>query len=673
MKKYAFLFLVMFCFCSRNEVRSDVDSSNDSLRKFLTYAESNNFNYEKRRDFNHKALSIILKRENDSLNRENLLRVAWNYYYINCWKDFRTTTNIALTQSTSKNATNHIAESYRYIGIYYENVNMNDSAFHFYLKAEKIYKQFKDEKRLCKIYLDKAQVQYYINDYLGSETTLIKALTIAKKKNFEYEKYRVYLSLGLICCEIKDYDKAFEYYDKALSLGKELETESKFNHPVAFCMYNIGAAHFFYGNLEKAIEIFELALKEENLEYTEPIIFCRLLDGLGAARLKLNQYKNSKINFYRSSKIREDFNIEHGKNFNKLYLSEYYTAVKDTLKAKQYAHEAFNLSKSFKAPKDMLLCLKQLSVVEPENALKYSQDYIKVSDSMQQIERENRNKFAKIAYETEEITNQKDEAVQQKWISFCILTAMCILSVLIFIIIAQKVKQKEFQFVQEQQKSNEDIYELIQSQQTKIDEGRDLEKKRIAQELHDGIMNKLTSTRLNLHMLNNKNNDETIKKNLSFINEIQNIEKEIRNIAHDLNKEVFTHTVSFILAIEALLKEQRSISSIYCHSEFDKRINWDLIESNKKVHIYRIIQEGLNNCNKHSQAQNIVISIFDKIDHILLEIYDDGIGFSLNAKKKGIGLLNIYSRTNTFGGAVEIITKQGIGTNIMINIPKNLK
>jgi len=36
-------------------------------------------------------------------------------------------------------------------------------------------------------------------------------------------------------------------------------------------------------------------------------------------------------------------------------------------------------------------------------------------------------------------------------------------------------------------------------------------------------------------------------------------------------------------------------------------------------------------------------------------------------------LLNIYSRTNTFGGAVEIITKQGIGTNIMINIPKNLK
>jgi len=662
----------MFCFCSRNEVRSDVDSSNDSLRKFLTYAESNNFNYEKRRDFNHKALSIILKRENDSLNRENLIKIAWNYYQVNRWKDFKKTTDILLKQSIHKEATNHIAESYRYAGIYYENTNVNDSAFHFYSKAEKLLIKNKNRKKLCVLYQDKARVQFYINDYLASEESIIKSLEIAQKLNIKLEIYNCYFFLGIVSNELGQYNKSHEYHNKALLWARKNQSEIK-NQSVAICLNNIGYNYSCEGKLKLAVHFFKNALLENNFLNEKPYFFCTTLDNLGNVNLKLKKLDEVPKLFLTSSKIRDSLNIDMGKNINKLYLSEYYTAVKDTLKAKQYAHEAFNLSKSFKAPKDMLLCLKQLSVVEPENALKYSQDYIKVSDSMQQIERENRNKFAKIAYETEEITNQKDEAVQQKWISFCILTAMCILSVLIFIIIAQKVKQKEFQFVQEQQKSNEDIYELIQSQQTKIDEGRDLEKKRIAQELHDGIMNKLTSTRLNLHMLNNKNNDETVKKNLSFINEIQNIEKEIRNIAHDLNKEVFTHTVSFILAIEALLKEQRNISSIYCHSEFDKRINWDLIESNKKVHIYRIIQEGLNNCNKHSQAQNIVISIFDKIDHILLEIYDDGIGFSLNAKKKGIGLLNIYSRTNTFGGAVEIITKQGIGTNIMINIPKNLK
>lgn len=671
MKKYAFLFLIIFCFCKRNEVNSDVNTTNDSLREFLSYAESPNFTYEKRKSFNEKAFEIVLKRENDSLNRENLLRIAWNYYLINRWKDFRTTTDIILEQSIYKDE-NHIAESYRFIGIYYENVNVNDSAFHFYSKAEKLFKKNKNEKKLCVLYQDEARIQYYINDYLASEESIIKSLEIAQKRNIKLEIFNCYFFLGIISNELGQYKKSHEYHNKALILVKQNHTEIK-NQSISICLNNIGYNYSCEGNLRLAVHFYKMALLESSFLTEKPYFYCTTLDNLGNANLKLKNFDELPKLYIISSKIRDSLNIDQGKNINKLYLSEYYTAIKDTLKAKQYAHEAYNLSKSFKAPKDMLLCLKQLSVVEPENALKYSQDYIKISDSMQQLERENRNKFAKIAYETEEITNEKDAAIQQKWIFFGISTVVFIVGILIFIIITQKAKQKELQFLQEQQKSNEDIYELIQSQQTKIDEGRDIEKKRIAQELHDGIMNKLTSTRLNLHMLNNKNDNETIKKSLSFIDEIQNIEKEIRNIAHDLNKEVFANTVSFILTIEALLEKQRNISNIYCHSEFDKMINWDLIESNKKVHIYRIIQEGLNNCNKHSKAQNIVISILDRPENILLEIYDDGIGFSLNGKKKGIGLQNIYSRANTFGGTVEIITKQEIGTNLMIKIPKNLK
>jgi DNA-binding protein H-NS len=65
-----------------------------------------------------------------------------------------------------------------------------------------------------------------------------------------------------------------------------------------------------------------------------------------------------------------------------------------------------------------------------------------------------------------------------------------LVGILLFIIIHQRTKQKEMRLLQDQQKANEEIYQLIQNQQTKIDEGRQIEKKRIAQDLHDGIMNR---------------------------------------------------------------------------------------------------------------------------------------------------------------------------------------
>ena len=77
------------------------------------------------------------------------------------------------------------------------------------------------------------------------------------------------------------------------------------------------------------------------------------------------------------------------------------------------------------------------------------------------------------------------------------------------------------------------------AQKAKEDEARQTEKKRIARELHDGIMNKLSSTRLNLAILSKKTDTETIQKCLTYINQINQIETDIRNISHDLNQDVF--------------------------------------------------------------------------------------------------------------------------------------
>ena len=161
-----------------------------------------------------------------------------------------------------------------------------------------------------------------------------------------------------------------------------------------------------------------------------------------------------------------------------------------------------------------------------------SSRYIKLSDSLQDVERSTRNKFARIEFETDEILSQKNniEAEKKKisiqlWVIVTLSVGLLLLIVMAYITKSQHSKNKALQFEREQQKANEEIYRLMLSQQSVIDEARQNEKKRISQELHDGIMSKLTSTRLNLFILGKKNDEETIQKCLNYIAQIQDIEK----------------------------------------------------------------------------------------------------------------------------------------------------
>lgn len=659
-------FFLAFCDCSLHS-QQRFTPERDLLSSLIKEGGNRQISYSNRILFNQKAVSMLTGR-NDSICREQLCKIALNYFYMHDLKHLKEIAQILRFKSIEKSDENHLAQSFRFLGLYYEKGSINDSAFYYYEKAGKIFKAKKNDLELCKNYHDKAYVQAYANDFLGSDQSLIKALKIAKRREFKRNIYLIYWSLGHNSLELGDQRKAIEYFEKAHLYFKKNNLNRISN--LASCEGNIAISLSNLGEFDKAIKLFEKVLKEPELEAKLPTTYCFVLDNFARTKIKIRNFEKVESYYLKTSKIRDSLMIEDGANYNKLYLSEYYSAIKDSTKAKQFAHQAYDLSKSFRAPKDMLLCLKQLAKVEPKNALKYSQDYIRISDSMQQLERESRNKFAKIAYETEEITSEKEAAIHQKWIFFGVSVLILIIAILLYVTFSQRSRQKEMQFLQIQQKSDEEIYQLIQVQQAKIDEGRSIEKKRIARDLHDGIMNRLASTRLNLQMLSEAKDSRSIKKSLPLIAGIQDIEKEIRNIAHDLNKEVFINTDSFRVIIESLFSEQKKIFKIKCHFEVDKSINWDLIESHKKIHIYRIMQEALNNINKHSHARNIIASIHDRESDILLEIYDDGVGFSFNEKKKGIGLQNIFSRTKAFNGTVEIKSNQGAGTTLIITIPK---
>jgi signal transduction histidine kinase len=622
--------------------------------------------------YNLIAQDLLLTKDNDSLHADQLIKVARNFYRLNSWQSLKTTSQISLARSLDRKDEYFVGQSYRWLGVYNVNISLNDSAFYFFLKAKKIFEKQKKQKELSEIYINTSLVQYYANDYLGSQISAINALKIAQKHKYIDQVYDGYIQLEMSLREIQDYKSAIEYCFKTIEFVKR---NSKFfnSQDEAFLYRMIGHNYKLQGKINEALRYYKIALQKNNNSFIYPSFYCRLLDDYGETKLILGKYENLEDLFFQVNRIRDSLNIEQGKNYNNLFLSRYYQATNQISKAQQFAHEAYSLSKGYRNAGDMLQCLKQLVKVEPQNALKYSQEYIRISDSMQQLERQTRNKFAKIAYETEEITTEKDQAIQQKWIFFGVAVLVFTIGGLVILLLIQRAKQKELRFLQEQQKTNEEIYQLIQNQQTKIDEARQKEKKRIAQDLHDGIMNRLSSTRLNLHILNENATPEIIKKCLPFIAGIQDIEKEIRSISHDLNKDAIFNKVSFVAVLEAFIEEQKPFFSGKCHLEIERNINWEWLSTFQKIHIFRMLQEAFQNTVKHAQAKNIIISILKNENQLLLEIFDDGIGFSFKQKKKGIGLQNIFSRAKQCHGKAEINSEVGTGTTIRITIPLSPK
>ncbi|MFT3794333.1 sensor histidine kinase [Flavobacterium sp.] len=223
--------------------------------------------------------------------------------------------------------------------------------------------------------------------------------------------------------------------------------------------------------------------------------------------------------------------------------------------------------------------------------------------------------------------------------------------------------------VQAQQKANEEIYSLMISQQETIEESRVKEKKRIAQELHDGVLGRLFGARLNLDSLNKFTDDESIENRFNYLNELKNIEQDIREISHDLNREKFVLINNFVAIVSNLLEEQKTSHAPELTSHIDDNIKWDKVGNSIKINLYRILQESLQNINKYAQAQKIDVRIEKELETIILKITDNGQGFDINTKKKGIGLQNMESRTKECNGSLDVKSKKGKGTVITITVP----
>ncbi|WP_298120235.1 sensor histidine kinase [Flavobacterium sp.] len=191
------------------------------------------------------------------------------------------------------------------------------------------------------------------------------------------------------------------------------------------------------------------------------------------------------------------------------------------------------------------------------------------------------------------------------------------------------------------------------------------ERKRIAQDLHDDISSKLNVVSLNTHLLNTPNLSE--EELLGITNNITDLTQKAlessRRIAHDLLPPVL-EKFGLHAGIEELVAEFNTSKSV--HVIYKNELRFNINEIDKQLHIFRILQELLNNSIRHGKASEISIE-FKTINGKETCVYiDNGIGFDLKSEdcKKGLGMKNIESRINFLNGTFSIESNKNKGVQI---------
>ncbi|NNJ89027.1 MAG: sensor histidine kinase [Eudoraea sp.] len=313
--------------------------------------------------------------------------------------------------------------------------------------------------------------------------------------------------------------------------------------------------------------------------------------------------------------------------------------------------------------------LKLLAELDPENAISYNKEYIRVSDSLQQEERRIRNKFNRIRFETDETLAENLQLERQQYIWIGISFGVVLLAMALFIIIIQRIKNQRLKFQQQQQESNQEIFNLMLAQKQKVEEGKQSEQKRISEELHDGVLGEMNGVRMILLGLNKKADDAAVALREKAIEKLKEVQEEIRSISHELNDTSYRKLNNFVSSVEELLKNICEPAGITYHFTYDQDLDWDNLEGITKINLYRILQESLQNCVKHAAASTVYVSFETNEKHAVISIQDNGRGFDTSKGKTGIGHKNIRSRIEKINGRWYLRSAPGIGTTVLLEIP----
>jgi signal transduction histidine kinase len=214
-----------------------------------------------------------------------------------------------------------------------------------------------------------------------------------------------------------------------------------------------------------------------------------------------------------------------------------------------------------------------------------------------------------------------------------------------------------------------DARRQLENLSARLVEAQETERRSLARELHDEVGQALSAVLVELRNLSSGlavQSEEQLSKHVDTIRElVENTVRTVRNMSLLLRPSMLDD----LGLIPALRWQAREVSRQTC---MDVTVSTELVSDDLpddyKTCIYRIVQEALHNCSRHSHATAVRIQVRQDPQHLTLSIRDNGKGFDVK-QSKGLGLLGIEERVAHLGGKCTIHSEAGSGTVIAADLP----
>ncbi len=503
--------------------------------------------------------------------------------------------------------------------IFYENMVSNPQqeddlikSYSFFTKQKEYNIKKRDTVSIVFDLIQLARVEYKGGFYYESESSSVNALKLLNKlEETPYNRYLrtcLYTHLGILYREQKNQTKANELYDKALEISESTED--------SVILYNNKS------NVYKDVEDYSTAKKELLIAYTltprlkNELTKSLVLDNLGYVYYKLKE-NDTALSLMMSAL---DIRLQ-SKDTTKAYssyknLANYYKKT-NINKAKDYALKAYDISKKLNSAyykKDALSLLISL------NNDNYGMEYQKLSDSLDNAEHAQINKFALMKYDlSEKVREAKESELQsQKEKNNRQLYQFMVICLILFLI---------FSYIILKSKHKKDKIQVVYKTESNI-----------SKKIHDEVANDVYHT---MTKLQNNSNDKD-----DLLDDLEKIYNKTRDISKGIS-DIDVKTNFNDLLYDLLISYKSNEVSIIANNL--SKIDWKAIEDIKRLTIYRVLQELMTNMRKHSKASIVLISFNQTQKKLIIDYKDNGIGCDL---LKNNGLINAENRMGSIRGNI---------------------
>jgi signal transduction histidine kinase len=198
--------------------------------------------------------------------------------------------------------------------------------------------------------------------------------------------------------------------------------------------------------------------------------------------------------------------------------------------------------------------------------------------------------------------------------------------------------------------------------------GQELERQRLARELHDETGQALTSILLGLKAVEEADSPEEMREAASGLRElVVGTLQDVRRLAVELRPKALDD-FGLVAALERLVQtfsEATGIATQLHASLRDERLPAEI-----ETTMYRIVQESLTNVVKHAGARNVSVVVMRRDNAAAAIVEDDGEGFDPgDVRAGGVGLIGMRERVALLDGRLEIESSKDSGTTVLAEVP----